>query len=181
VKYKSLEIVKTDFGYGIIFNKKIERLIGIIILVLIGFFLLFVEVDGMIYQVQILLKIISGIVIVFGIYNNLFFREFIKIYKEKIIFCIFYKPYKPEYVEIYINNLKEISINYETEYEESGLTYYYNLDLVDNKYNAYRIIRAKKYEEIHYYGNKIKEIINIELMDKNDIEGYGNIYSKRII
>ena len=64
---------------------------------------------------------------------------------------------------------------------EEQLTYYYNLDLIDNDFNSYRIIQSKNYKKVYDFGNKIKKIINKELVDKNDIEGDGNIFNKRIV
>jgi hypothetical protein len=55
------------------------------------------------------------------------------------------------------------------------------LDLIDKNYNAYRLDRSISYDNIHNCGIKINKLLNIELADKNDVEGYGNVYKKRII
>ena len=92
------------------------------------------------------------------------------------------RPWKQNITQINKFGIKEISINYEMDFiENAGEVCFYNLDLVDNDFNAYRIAKLEDCELILKYGNELGEILNIKLLDNNDIEGYGNIYKRRII
>jgi hypothetical protein len=108
----------------------------------------------------------------------------INIKKQKISFKygLFFKKIK----EINIEELKEISINnVPADIKNRAkriIGKKYNVDLIDKNLNAYRIYQSLDYNnELINFANNISKIINIELIDKNNIEGYMNIFKKIII
>ncbi|GHU03152.1 hypothetical protein FACS1894147_06590 [Spirochaetia bacterium] len=140
-----------------------------------------VDFENTIIQLQVLFKIVICAIIIFCIIYTILNNSKIKITEKDIAFCIGKRPFF-ENIKIELDKIKEISINYEMDSKgEEELTYYYNLDLIDYNFNAYRIIQSKNYNSICEFGNKIEKIIKKELVDKNDIEGYGHIFNKRIV
>jgi hypothetical protein len=108
----------------------------------------------------------------------------ISIKEQKISFKygLFLKKIK----EINIEELKEISINNAPaeipNRAKKVIGKKYNVDLIDKNLNAYRIYQSLDYtNELKYFANNISKIINIELIDKNNVEGYMNIFKKIII
>jgi hypothetical protein len=180
-----LEIIKTNYGYKLIENKKIsiiKKFISLIILLLFGCSIYFIDIKSIQFPIEIIIKIIISIIVIYEIYYTLLHDTSVKIYKDKIYFCIDLKPFKPETIKLKYFDIKEISINYEMDYEEGGgEVYYYNLDIIDKDFNAYRLAQSENYELIYDYGIEIEKILKIKLDDRNDIEGYGNIYKKRIV
>jgi hypothetical protein len=182
---KLVRISKTKYGYEILKRGKfsiVSKVISIILCIFIGCGLLIVNFEKLIYPIELSIKIIVCIIILFFIYYILFYNEYIKFYNDSIKFYFHLKPFKNNIIELKIMNINQISINYEIEFEEgAGEVYYYNLDLIDKDFNAYRLGQSINYDEIFNYGNKIEKILNMKLIDKNDMEGYGNIFIKRIV
>lgn len=180
-----VEIIKTNYGYKIVENKKtsiIKKVISIIILLVIEVFIVFVDIKNIIFPIVLIIKIIISIIVIYEIYYTLFYNVTVKINKDKIYFCINSKPFKFETIKLKYCDIKEISINYEVNYEEDiGEVYYYNLDIIDKDFNAYRLGQSENYETIYNYGIEMEKILKIKLDDRNNIEGYGSIYNKRII
>jgi hypothetical protein len=180
-----MDIVETKYGYKLFENKimsVVSKIIFTIIYLTIGFIIVLVDFEKIIYPIQILTKIILCVVILFLIYGKLFLDKTIKIYKDKIEFHIDSKPLKLKIIKISKIDINEISINYEINYEEdSGEVYYYNLDLIDKEFNAYRLGKSKNYNKIFNYGTKIVKILNAKFIDNNDIEGYGHVFKKRVV
>ena len=178
-------IKKTNYGYKISKNKSdivIFKSITIFLLLFLGISLVFIDFEIAIFQMNILIKIISCMLLVFGIYYTIFSKKTIYVDNNNIVFCLKIKYWKKENVKLQINNIIEISINYEIKFEEdTGETYYYNLDLIDINYNAYRLGQSRDYNKILNFGKEIENILNKKLIDKNHIEGYGNIFKKRIV
>ena len=185
MRNKDIKILKTNYGYKIIENAKcvlFSRIFSIIVFILVGIGLFFIKDDILIFPIELFFKIILLFLIILNIYYLLFYNEIIKIFKDKIIFCLKLKPWKQNIIEINKINIKEISINYERDFNEHvGEVYFYNLDLIDNEFNAYGVAKLIKYELILKYGNELEKLLNIKLLDYNDIEGYGNVYKRRII
>jgi hypothetical protein len=73
----------------------------------------------------------------------------------------------------------------ETYREKTDKTYKkkaYMVDLIDSEQCSYTIFQSEVYnEELIVFANKIGEIINKEVDDKNTVEGYKNIYKKNVI
>jgi hypothetical protein len=108
----------------------------------------------------------------------------INIKKQKILFKygLFFKKIK----EVDIGDLKEISINNAPadipNRAKRIIGKKYNVDLIDKNLNAYRIYQSLDYNnELICFANNISKIINLDLIDKNNTEGYINIFKKIII
>jgi hypothetical protein len=108
----------------------------------------------------------------------------INIKKQKISFKygLFFKKIK----EIDIGELKEISINNSPaeipNRAKRIIGKKYNVDLIDKNLNAYRINQSLDYTDVLVnFANNISKIINVELIDRNSVEGYKNIFKKIII
>ncbi|GHT99299.1 hypothetical protein FACS1894142_6730 [Spirochaetia bacterium] len=176
------EIIKTKYGYKLTvpaINSLIMKISKIIILLFIGLINILVDFEDIIKPFNIMIKICICVIIICYIIDVIFYDFTIKITPKDIIFHIGKKLFLKK-IKIGMNKIKEISINYESE-EDEGLTYFYNLDLIDNEFNAYRIIRSTNYNNIYDFGKKIEKIVEKKLVDENGIEGYGNIFKKRIV
>jgi hypothetical protein len=110
----------------------------------------------------------------------------ISINKTEIIFYYRLIPFR-KIIKIKIDVIKEISINH-TSNNYDGYTFYkvkekiYNVDLIDNELNSYRIYQSTAYnEDLINLSQNIGSIINKKINDQNNKEGYKNIYKKRII
>jgi hypothetical protein len=108
----------------------------------------------------------------------------IDIKKQKISFK--YGLFIRKIKEINIGELKEISINNASadipNRAKRIIGKKYNVDLIDKNLNAYRIYQSLDYtNELIIFANNISKIINVELIDKNNVEGYMNIFKKIII
>ena len=180
-----INIQKTNYGFIISENVKniiYKKIFSIILLVFIGLVIFFVEFNFIVNPINIILKIIILLILLINIYYIIFIKEIIKIFNDKIIFILKIKLSKLNNIELKKINIKKISINYEINYTEGrGEIYIYNLDFIDNDFNAYRIAQSRNYNSIFNYGIELEKIINIKLSDNNDTEGYGNIYKKRIV
>ena len=186
----SNKIIKLDNETFLLKNyKKRRKLISFIILlysviVIIEVILIIKDIQDMNIWVFFQLIFFSSLYI-FLIYIANDVKEIIfNNYKQKIIFNygLFFKKKK----EININELKEISINYSPEDIPNRarriIGKKYNVDLIDNNLNAYRIYQSMVYDdELKTFAKNISEIIRIGLIDKNNVEGYMNIYRKIII
>jgi hypothetical protein len=73
----------------------------------------------------------------------------------------------------------------ETYREKADKTYKkkaYMVDLIDKEQYSYTIFQSEVYnDELIDFANRIGEIINKEVDDKNTVEGYKNIYKKNVI
>jgi hypothetical protein len=179
-----MEIIKTAYGYMLCekkVNKIALRIISIIILVFIGLGIIIIDFNELNFIVGIIFRTITFMVILLKIYEIIFLHTDIKIFKDRIVFHIHSKLLISHKIEIKRDDIKEISINYEIEHDEGGIIYYYNLDLIDKIYNAYRLNISTDYNNIYNYGMKIAKILDLKFVDKSYVEGYGNIYNKRII
>jgi hypothetical protein len=77
------------------------------------------------------------------------------------------------------HHLEEI---YKEKMDKSYKKKIYIVDLIDKNQYSYTIFVSEIYnEDLIKFANKIGEIINKEVDDKNTIEGYKNIYKKNII
>ena len=63
---------------------------------------------------------------------------------------------------------------------ENGKIYSYQIDIYDNKLNAYEICKNNNYDEIESLSTKIGKILNAEVIDCTQTENYEG-YIKRII
>jgi hypothetical protein len=104
--------------------------------------------------------------------------------EQKITFKygLFFKKIK----EINIGELKEVSINNTPadifNMAKRIIGKKYNVDLIDKNLNAYRIYQSLEYvDKLKAFAKNISEIINVELIDKNNVEGYMKIFKKIII
>jgi len=185
MKSEYINIQKTDYGF--IINENINKtlfnkIFFIILLLFIGFVVFIVNLNISIKLVSIIIKIIILSIILLYIYYIIFISEYIKIFNEKIIFITKIKTLNYNKIELKKINIKEISINYEIEISENfGEVYIYNLDFIDNDFNGYRIVQSRDYDLIFNYGIKLEKLLNIKLSDNKNIEGYGNIFNKRIV
>ena len=126
---------------------------------------------------------VSVFIILIYIANDV--KEIIlNIKEQKIIFKygLFFKKMK----EINISELKEISINNAPadifNRAKRIIGKKYNVDLIDKNLNAYRIYQSLEYvDELITFAKNISEIINVELIDRNNVEGYMKIFKKIII
>jgi len=182
---KSIDIVKTKYGYKIEEKFKtslLSRTINIILLLFLSLFFTFFKFANINNIAQLSIKIFICIIVVYLIYCVLFSKKIIKISDNEIIFYFILKPWKHEKYIIKKTDLIELSINYEIEYGEGGKEIHlYNLDLVDNNLNAFNLWRIYKYELILDFGKRVESILDMTLKDKFNTEGFGNIFKKRIV
>jgi hypothetical protein len=107
----------------------------------------------------------------------------IKIDSKKIIFIYGLIPFV-KLKKIKIDNIKYISINYIQ--KEFHIFFpgkiIYCLDFIDDNQFSYTVFQSPVYnEDLVNLANKLGRIINKEIDDKNEMEGYGNVYKKKII
>jgi hypothetical protein len=187
------EIIKLNDGLFLLnrYNKKSRKIFKyfslVIFLYLIIIFIFFGNHKITDIEEDILYLLLPLIVIlIVSIFFAFYVKEiFININEQKILFKYgFLLLTKIKIVDI--NELKEISINNISgkvgRYVTLKGIVNYNVDLIDKNLNAYRLYQSMTYNnELISFAKRISEIINIELVDKNNIEGYKNIFKKIII
>jgi hypothetical protein len=182
----SYEINKLNDDIFFIRNyKKYRKLFAFLLLLCSFIFLImiFLIIKDKKYNLFYILFYVSIFVTLIYIANDT--KEIIiNIKKQNILFKygLFFKKIK----EINIGDLKEISINNAPadipNRSKRIIGKKYNVDLIDKNLNAYRIYQSLDYtNELIYFANNISKIINVDLIDKNNVEGYLNIFKKIII
>ena len=178
------EIIKLNDGVFLVRNYAKNRklwacfllLLAIIFLVLTFLFIQDKDYVGLFFSVSMFILFIYAANDVKEIIFN------IKEQKISFKYGLFIKKVK----EINIDELREISINNSPAVYPSrakkieGIKY--NVDLIDNHLNAYKIYESGDYtDELKAFAKNISEIINVGLIDKNKVRGHMNIYIKRKI
>ena len=191
----SKEIIQCKNGY-LIKNYKILKVIFFYFMQVISHFLIFVYIGQIIYDIKnnrmswisLLVFTIIIIFICFKAFNEMK-KIFINVMDNKIIFKYGMFPYI-KIKKLKINDIKEISINQKlNHYATSGISSYtfkyimkeckFNVDIIDNECNAYRIYQSTVYnDELVKFSKEIGKIVNININDQNDVEGKDNIYRK---
>ena len=183
----STEIIKLNDDLFLVKNyKKNRKLFAYLLLLCSIIFLVWILLiikDIKNYPLFFLFYPISMFIVLIYIANDV--KEIIfNIKEQKIIFKygLFFKKIK----EININELKEVSINNAPadifNMAKRIIGKKYNVDLIDKNLNAYRIYQSLNYvDELKAFAKNISEIINVELIDKNNVEGYMKIFKKIII
>ena len=185
--FYSNEIIKLNSGLFMVKNYKNNRnlfsylmLLGSIFFLVMAV-LLIKEIKEEENYVPIFFHVCAFIGLVYS--ANDVKKIIFNIKEQKIIFKygLFLKKVKV----ININELKEVSINSAPEEINRGkriIGKKYNVDLVHKNLNAYRIYQSVEYaDELKDFAKKISEIINVELIDKNSVDGYRNIFNKIIM
>jgi len=182
----SNEIIKLNDGLFLVKNYKKHRKLFVCLLLLcsiIFLVMIFLFIKDKYYNFFGLFFCVSMFIILIYIVNDV--NEIIfNIKEQKITFKygLFFRKMK----EINIGELKEISINNAPavipDRAKRIIGKKYNVDLIDKNLNAYRIYQSLDYtDELKTFAKNISEIINVELIDKNNVEGYMNIFRKIII
>jgi hypothetical protein len=183
----SNEIITLNDGLFMVKNYKKYRKIFTYLFLLCSIiflaFILLITRDIKNYLLFPIFYFASMLIILIYIANDV--KEIIfNINEQKIIFKygLFFRKTK----EIGIGELNEISINntpadiYNRAKRITGKKY--NVDLIDKNLNAYRIYQSIDYtDELKTFAKNISGIINVELIDKNNVEGYMKIFKKIII
>ena len=182
----SNEIIKLNDGLFLVKNyKKYRKLFAYLSLLcsIIFLVMIFLVIKDKYYNFFSLFCCVSMFIISVYIVNDV--KEIIfNIKEQKIMFKygLFFKKVK----EINIGELMEISINNTPavipNMAKRIIGKKYNVDLIDKNLNAYRIYQSLDYvDELKTFAKNISEIINVELIDKNNVEGYIKIFKKIII
>jgi hypothetical protein len=191
------EIIKLNNGLFLLNrydkkSRKISKYISLIIFLMILYFITtiyisyrnykIINIDGDILYSLLVLILTLVIYIFFAFYIK---EIFININEQKIIFKYGFLSLRKIRI-IDINELKEISINNTSgkvgRYVTLNGIVNYNVDLIDKNLNAYRLYQSRAYNnDLIIFAKRISEIINIELVDKNNVEGYKNIFKKIVI
>jgi hypothetical protein len=182
----SHEIIKISDDIFLIKNyKKHRKLFAFFSLFysIIFLIIIFFQIKDKEYNLLYILFCVSMFVVLMYAANDT--KEIIINIKEQKIsfkYGLFFKKNK----DINIGEIKEISINNAPadipNRARRIIGKKYNVDIIDKNLNAYRIYQSLDYtNELINFANNISKIINIELIDGNNIEGYMNIFKKIII
>jgi hypothetical protein len=173
-------------------SRKISKYFSLLFFLVILYFIIIINIFYKDYKItnidwDILYSLLVSIIaLMVSIFFAFYIKEiFININEQKIIFKYGFILLKKIKI-ININELKEISIDNTSgkvgRYVTLKGIVNYNVDLIDKNLNAYRLYQSPFYnDELIIFAKRISEIINIELIDKNNVEGYKNIFKKIII